>query len=443
MQVSVETTADLGRKMTVQVPAERIENEIEKRLRDLCGRVKMDGFRPGKVPLKVVRRQYGRRVREEVVGEVLRESYREALQEQGLRPVGVPSVEPRQDESGQDLIYEASFEVMPELEITGVETIQVERPQVEITAGDVDNVLERLRRQHAEFDPVERGAESGDQVVIDFTGTVDGESFPGHSATDAAIVIGAGQLPDEFEQALHGAVAGEERSFEYTFPEQVKTPVAGKTAQFTVQIKRVDAPRLPPLDDALAERFGIEEGGLEALREAVSANLQKERDQAVRHRLKRQVLEQLAERNPVDLPDSLVNSEIEVLCEQSGGTAAELSAEERAGYAEQARKRVHLGLLVNELVRREQIELDRERMVRELQQMVVEAGGGAELLQQYVGNQRLMESMEASVIEEQTVDWLLERVQQQERAMSFEQLLGAGASPAEGATAADTEEERP
>ncbi|WP_231902003.1 trigger factor [Halorhodospira halochloris] len=424
MQVSIETTEGLGRRMTVQVPAERVEQEIERRLKDMAGRMKMDGFRPGKVPVKMVRKQYGEHVRQEVVNELLRQTYSDALKEQDLRPAGAPQVTPKQDESGQDLIYEASFEVLPQIEITGIEQIKVERPQVEVTDADVDNVLDRLRQQHADYEEVDRPAAQGDRVEIDFHGTVDGEEFQGNKAEDAAIIIGAGQLPEDFEQALVGAAAGTELTVEHTFPQGGDSPVAGKTAAFQVSVKRVEQANLPELDDAFAARLGVE-SGLNDLRDAVRANLENERDQAVRQRVKRQVMDQLAELNPVELPKSLIDGEIQALREQSGGASeGGMPETERDAYEEIARRRVQLGLLVNELVRSQQIQLDKERMMRELRQMAAQSGQDPnEALQQYAQNRRMMESLEASIIEEQAVDWLLEQVQTEERGMSFDELL--------------------
>lgn len=423
MQVSVETTEGLGRRMTVQVPAGRIEEEIERRLRDMAGRMKMDGFRPGKVPVKLVRKQYGEHVRQEVVNEVLRQTYSEAVEEQELRPAGTPQVTPHQDESGKDLIFEARFEVMPQFEISGVEKIQVESPQVEISAADVDNVLRRLRQQHADYEAVERPAADGDRVAIDFHGTVDGEEFQGNQAEEATIVIGAGQLPETFEQALLGSHSGEELTVEHTFPGSGDSPVAGKTAQFKVKVRRIEQPNLPELDDAFAERLGVEDG-VEALRNAVHANLESERDQAVRQRVKRQVMDQLAELNPIELPQNLVDGEIQALREQSGSAEGELPEGELSAYEDIARRRVQLGLLVNEFVRSQQIQLDQQRMMQELHRMANQSGQDiSEALQQYAQNRRMMESLEASVIEEQAVDRLLEQVQVEERNMSFDELL--------------------
>ncbi|MFP4147428.1 MAG: trigger factor [Halorhodospira sp.] len=429
MQVSVETTEGLGRRMKVQVPAERVEQEVDRRLKDLSGRVKMDGFRPGKVPLKVVRKQYGAQVRSEVLSEVVQQTYSEALEQESLRPAGSPHIEPRQTEAGQDLEYEATFDILPEVEVQGVEQIRVERPQVEITEEDVDNVLERLRKQHADYESVDRPAQREDRVTIDFHGTVDGEEFSGNRAEDAPLILGGDQLPEAFEQALQGAQAGQTLTVEYTFPEQLgDAELAGKTAVFQVAVKQVEAPRLPELDDGFAARLGMVEGGVERLREAVRSNLEHERDQAVRQRLKRQVLDQLADLNELELPKSLIDGEIQALREQSGGDQeGALPESDRAAYEELARRRVKLGLLVNELVRSQEIQLDRERMMSQLREMAASSGQDpSEALQQIAQDRQMMQGLEASVIEEQVVDWLLEQVQAEDKTLSFDELVNGG-----------------
>lgn len=433
MQVSVETTQGLGRRMTVHVPAERVEDEIERRLRDISGRVKMDGFRPGKVPMKVVRKQYDQQVRSEVLNEVVRQSYSEALEQEGLRPAGSPQISLKSAEAGQDLEYEASFELLPEIEVGGIEQIRVERPAVEITEPDLDNVLERLRRQHATYEPVERPAQDEDRVILDFSGTIDGEPFTGSQAEDAPAVLGAGQLPQAFEEVLQGAEAGGEWTVEHALPEDLSDErLAGKTAQFELRLKRVEAPVLPEIDEAFAQQFGIQEGGVEALREALRSNLESERDQAVRQRLKRQALNQLAERNDLEIPQTLVDAEIQALREQSGaGEEGEVPDAERSAYEETARHRVKLGLLINHLVRSQGIELDRERLMQQLREMAASSGHDPrEALQEYAQNRQLMESLEASVIEEQVVDWLLEQVQVEDQPMGFDELMNHDAATA-------------
>ncbi len=421
MQVSVETTEGLGRRMKVQVPAERVDGEVEKRLRDLGARMKIDGFRPGKVPLKVVRQRHGGEVRGEVLNEVVQSSYAEALQQESLRPAAPPHIEPIQLDEGENLEYVATFDVMPEIEIRGVEEIRVRRPAVEITDADIDNVLERLRKQHAEYQEEARPSVRGDRVVVDFEGLIDGEPFSGNQAEDAAVIPGVGQLPEAFEEALVEVSAGDEIDVTHTFPEGADAEIAGKTAQFKVKVKRVEAPVSPEIDDAFAQRLGLEEGGVEALRNAVRENLERERDHTIRERLKQQVMDQLAEANNPDLPASMVDAEIQALREYAKARGQEES--DAGADEESARRRVKLGLLVNELVRREGIQVDQERMVEILRGMAAGSEDPREAFKEYTQNRRLMESVEASVLEDQVVDWVLERAQTEDEPLSFDDLI--------------------
>lgn len=433
MQVSVETTEGLKRRMKVHVPSERVEQEVESRLRDLRGRVRLHGFRPGKVPLKVVQKRYGAQVRGEVLEEVVRSTYAEALEQESLRPAGAPQIEPLQMDAGQDLEYQAEFEVMPSIEVTGVEDIAIERPAVDIGDEDVDRVLERLRKQHAEYTEVGRAAADGDRVTIDFEGTVDGEPFDGNQGEDVPVPLGEGQMPEAFEAELVGLAAGDEKTVSYTFPEAFPDEkIAGREAQFAVRVKKVEAAEMPAADDAFAERLGVE-GGLEPLRARIRESLERERDQAVRARVKGQVMAGLLERNPIDLPQSLVDSEIEQLREQTrerlrqagqGDDHAELPA---SRFEDEARRRVALGLLVNELVRANGIELDRERVQEALQRVAAGYEQPEQIMQYYLQNQELMQSLQLQVMEDQVVDWVAERARVTDKPMSLDALTGRGA----------------
>lgn len=428
MQVSVETTEGLGRRMTVQVPSERVEQEVQKRLRDLGGRMRIDGFRPGKVPMKLVRQRYGQQVRSEVLNEVVQATYSEAVDQESLRPAAAPQIEPVRTEEGEELEYVATFEVLPEVELGDIESIEVERPAVEVTDEDVEQVIERVRRQQTEYQPVERAAADGDQVTIDFVGLVDGEPFNGNQAEDVQVVLGAGQLPEAFDEGLVGATAGEQREVRHTFPEGVQDEqIAGREAVFTVTVKQVAEPVLPELNDQFAEQLGIEEGGVAQLREAVRENLQNERDQGVRQYVKRELLQKFADAHEVELPRGLVDGEIQALMQQQGGSTPEDS--DPSAYEEYARQRVKLGLLVNEVVRRENIRMDQQRLLDQLKQMTSGSDNPREALEQYAQDRQLMQSLEASVIEDQVVDHLLERVTIKDKPMSFEELVNPQTDP--------------
>ncbi len=430
MQISVETTQGLERRMTVQVPSARVDDEVQSRLRDMRARVRLDGFRPGKVPLKVVQKRYGTQVRGEVLNDVVQKTYGEALEQEGLRPAGAPQIEPVQLDSGQDLEYQATFEVLPPVTVEGVEAIEIERPAVDITGADVTGVIERLRRQHATHVEVERAAAEEDRVTFDFHGTVDGEEFEGNQGEDVPTVIGSGQMPAEFEAELVGISAGEEKTVEYTFPEQFPdAKIAGKTARFAVTAKKVEVAELPALDDELAKQAGIEEG-LDTLRERVRESLQRERDQAVRARVKQQVMDGLLAHNDVDLPKVLLDQEIQHLREQTlqrmkqaGQTEPEPELQS-SQFEGDARRRVSLGLLVNEIVRGNEIRLEQQRLQEALQQIAAGYEQPQQIVQYYLQNRELMRSLEVQVMEDQVTEWLAERAKVTDKPMTFDQLMG-------------------
>lgn len=430
MEVSVETTQGLERKMTVEVPAQRVEDEVDNRLKRLRGQVRLDGFRPGKVPLKVVQKRYGPQVRNEVVSEVLERSYGEALEQEGLRPAGQPHIEPLSMEEGGDLKYQATFEVLPSIEVGGFEDVQVEQPSAEITDEDIDSVIDRLRRQHAEYESVTTAAEEGDRVTFDFEGTIDGESFEGNSAEDVVTEIGSGQMPVDFEKQLVGATTGDTPALEFTFPDEFPDEqIAGKTAHFNVTVKDVAKPQLPELDDSFAERLGLD-GGVEELRNRVQQSLESERDQAVRSECKRQVMDELVRLNPIELPKTLIDGEIEQLREQTKqrmrqyGQDPEQMEWPDEHFEEEARRRVSLGLLVNEVVRSQEIQLDQQRLQQALQQVAANSQDPQQVLQEYQQDRQKMQNLEVQVMEDQVVDWILERAQITDKPMSFDEVMG-------------------
>ncbi len=431
MQVSVESTGTLERRLTVQVPADRIEKQVEERLLSLSRQAKIKGFRPGKVPYKVVRQRYGEDVRREVLGEVMRSSFGEAVSQHELHPAGAPRIEPESAEPGQDLRYTATIEVYPEIELQGLDALEVTRPQVEIGDRDVEAMLERMRRQHATWDEVTRAAREGDRVSVDFRGTIDGEEFSGNTAEKASVELGSGNMLEDFEQALIGAEPGQDLAFDVTFPGDYHSgEVAGKTARFEAHVHSVSEPRLPDADDEFAKAFGVTEGGLATLRERLRESMQREADEAIRRRVKQQVLDGLAAANPVEVPRALVEEEIGRLRQDAGarmGLPEERSAELPAElFAEQAEKRVRIGLLVGELIRQQEIQVDRERVKAMVDGMVAGYENPEEMARAYMQNPQVSRSLEAMALEEQVVDHLLERAKVSEEPVSFDELVDQG-----------------
>ena len=429
MMISVETTTGLERRMKVQVPADRIENEVDSRLQRYGKTVRIKGFRPGKVPMTVVRQRYGGQVRSEVLSEVMQSTYLDAISQEELRPAGGPRIEPDKIEQGEDLEYTATFEVYPEVALSGHEGIEVQRPVAEIGDADIDEMMERLRRQRADWHEVARAAGDGDRLTVDFAGTVDGEPFAGGQGEEVPVVLGAGGMLADFESGLLGMQADEEKDVEVAFPSDYGAEeLAGKKALFQVKARKVEEQHLPELDDAFSEAFGVTEGGLEKLRAEVAENMRREMEQTVRAQLKRQLLSKLTEVHEVDLPRVLIEDEIRNLRESSvrrmGLDPSDPSQLPPADAFEQpAQDRVKLGLLVAEIIRTVAIDLDQARVRDRLRNIASAYGDPQEVLKLYTGNRQLMEGLEMEVMEEQVVDWLLEHAKITDQSMSFNELM--------------------
>ncbi|OOG28696.1 trigger factor [Thioalkalivibrio denitrificans] len=427
MQVSVETISNLQRRMTVQVPAERIDQEVDKRLKSLSKRVRLDGFRPGKVPLKVVQQRYGAGVFQEVVGDVVQRTYQEAIAQEKLQPAGGPSIEPKVMEPGKELEYVATFEVFPQVELADLGDVSVERPRVEITDADVDKVIESLRRQRKEFVAVDRPAQEGDQVTVDFEGRLDGETFEGGKAEAAPVELGSGQMLEAFESQLVGLRPGEEKTLDVPFPEGYPAEhLAGKTAQFDIKVREVREPTLPAVDEAFATSFGIKEGGVEKLREEVRANMTREVDQAVRNRVKGQVMDALYKAHDLELPEALIKDEIERLREQAtarfGAQAEGVNLPDEL-FSEEARRRVALGLIIRELVKAKDLSATPEKVEAELQRSAAGYEDPKQVINYYRSNAQAMSGLEALVLEDEVVDWVLTQGTVTEKPVSFDELM--------------------
>lgn len=434
MDVSVEQTGSLERKVTVQVPADRVENEVNNRLRDLARRVRMDGFRPGKVPFKVVQRRYDGQVRGEVVSDVMQQSLMEALQQQDLHPAGGPRIEPKEVEPGKALEFTATFEVYPEIELKPLAGVEVEKPSVEITDEDVERMLERLRTQRVTWQAVEREAREGDQVVVNFQGTIAGEAFPGGTGEQVPMVLGSGSMIEGFEDQLTGAKAGEHRTVQVRFPDDYRAKdVAGKEATFEVEVTQVSEPELPALDDEFAKAFGVHEGGVDALRREVRGNMERELEQKLQSVVKDRVLEKLLEVNPVETPKSLVDEEITRLAAQmTGKRPEELKGLNlpREVFEDQAHRRVALGLLIGEVIRANELKVDPERVRSTLERVASSYEDPQEVVETYRKNPSLRNELEAHVLEAQVVDVLLGQMKVVEKPTAFDEIMGEGAQAA-------------
>lgn len=433
MQVSVESTSALERRMTIGVPAERIETEVTKRLQQTARRAKVPGFRPGKVPMNVIRQRYEDSARQEALGDLIQATFYEAIVEQKLNPAGAPAVEPKVFEKGKDLEYVATFEVFPEIKLAGFDGIAVERLQAEVTDADVDNMLEILRKQNTRFEAVERAAENGDQLNIDFVGKIDGEAFAGGSAKGTPLVLGSGRMIPGFEEALVGVKVGEERVINPTFPADYQNlDLAGKTAEFTVTVNSVSAPQLPELNDDFFALFGVKEGGLEGFRAEVRKNMERELRQAIKSKVKNQVMEGLLAANPVEVPKALIGNEVNRLrvqaVQQFGGNIKpdQLPAEL---FEEQAKRRVVLGLIVAEVVKQGELKADEARVRELIEEMASAYQEPQQVVAWYYKNDQQLNEVRSVVLEEQVVDTVLQKAKVTDKAVSYEEAVKPAEAP--------------
>ena len=427
MQVSVESIGKLERRMQVQVPAERVSQEIAARLKNISRTARLNGFRPGKAPLKVIRQQFGSQIHREVIGELLQSSYAEAVTQKQLTPAGSPRIEPQSMDEGQDLKYTATFEVFPEVVLQPMESLEVDRVTAEVTESDIDAMIERLRKQQMKYSAVDRGAANGDKVTVDFEGAIDGVSFAGGKGENIAIVLGEGRMLPELEHGLIGATPGEKRDVTVNFPADYRAAeLAGKTASFATEIKTVEEPVLPEIDEEFCKAFGVTEGGLDKLREDVAANMHRELEQALRNRNKAAVMEKLYAANPTEVPNVLLEGQIrdmQVEAMRRAGTKDAAQAPPREPFIEPARRRVALGLLLNDVIRKENLVVDRARVNERLDEMVSAYGDAGAMKRAYMQNAEAMRQVESLALEDQAVDWILEHAKVHEVKSSFKQLM--------------------
>jgi trigger factor len=429
MQVSVQSTGGLEKRMHVELPAEEVERTIDEELARLSRTARLNGFRPGKAPMGVVRQKFGAQVRKQVVDDLLRSSFQSAANQQNLVPIGDPRIEGLSSAKGKGLSYAAVFEVLPQVELKTVDGLEVERMTAEITEADIDAMIETLRKQRPKWVEVARAAKDGDRVTVDFDGTIDGAAFAGGKGENVQIIIGANRMLQEFERGVLGAAAGEARKVTLTFRADYQyKEVAGKTADYEIRVRKVEEPALPELDEEFFKSFGIEAGGLEALRRDVSENMQRELALVVRARVKTQILGRLYDSNPVELPRALIESQIR---EMQIDTARRIGARDvsqippREQFEPMARRRVALGLLINEIIRRESLRLDRAKVDEQVAELAAEHDRPEEMRRAYLDNREAMHQIETRVLEDQVVDWLVARARITDKPVSFNEAMNS------------------
>ena len=426
MQVSIESTGNIQRTLTITVPSDQVDGEVESRLKSLRGRVKIDGFRPGKVPLSVVSQQYGDSVYQEVLGEIFQKTFYDAVEQEGLRIAGQPEIEPESLERGKDLTYTAKVDIYPEFEIASMAALEIKRPKASILKKDIDTMIENLRGQQKEWIEVERVCADGDTVDIDFDGSIDGEAFDGGSAKDFSVELGAGRMLKDFEEGLVGMKAGEEKEITVSFPEEYPAEnLKGKDAQFKLVVNTVKEAKLPEVDEAFIEKFGVDAGDMEAFREEIKSNMQREMDQAVKNRVKQSVMDGLSSLHEIDLPQSLVTQEIgyvrNEMAENAGG--ADMSSLPDEIFAEQAARRVKLGLIVGEIVTKNELKSDQTKIDDMLNTLASTYEEPEQLIEYYKTNPQAMQTIQAAVMEEMIVDWVLEQATVVDEKVKFADLM--------------------
>lgn len=434
MQVSVESTSSLGRKIKVELPEDQISTEVNNRLQNMTKTTKIQGFRPGKVPLKVIQGRYGVQVRKEVVGTMVEKSLYEAISQEKLNPAGLPKIDELSDEAGKDLAYTAVFEIYPEVTLKPMADVKVEKMTCDVSDDDVAKMIEMLRKQRRELKPVERASKEGDSINIDFEGFIDGEAFEGGKAEGYDLELGTKSFIEGFEEGLIGKSAGDDVTLDLKFPDDYgNEALKGKQTEFKVKVNRVNESVLPEINEAFMEQFGVKDGKEETLNAEIRRNMEREVELATRRQLKETVFESLREENEVELPQSLIESEqhrikheMEERLKQQGLDSGAIGDADVSLFADEAKKRVSLQLIVGEIIKENELKADPAKV----RQMIEQAASGYEdseaVINWYYSDKKNLKEVESLAIEESVVDWVLEHATVSDKACTFDEIMNKG-----------------
>lgn len=431
MRVSIESSKGLKRKLKIQLPAEQFDKAFDDRLKSIAKTAKLAGFRPGKVPLKVIQQKYGATVKQEILSDLVQRSYGQAIAQEKLKPAGMPQIDAKPVKPGQDVEFTAIFEVYPEIKLGDLQKLKIQQPVVEIQEDDIEKMLDKLRRQRAEWVDVQRPARDGDRLKIDFEGIIDGEAFEGGNAQGISLVLGSGQMIEGFEEQLIGINPAEERTLKVKFPKdyQPKPELQGKKAEFKVLCHAVAEQKLPEVNDDFIKSYGVEEGGLEGLKKELRQHMERELTENSRSYVKRQLMDGLLEMHKVELPDVLVDQEILHLQQQAlqrmgmpNGAAAHLPKDL---FEEEARRRVALALLFAKITEDKQIKVDSTTVRSRIEQIASQYEQPEQVIQYYTSNKNLLRQVESLVIEDQIINDLLEQAKTSKKDMRFSELIEA------------------
>lgn len=425
MQVSVENTSSLGRRLTVEIPASKVSAEKTSRMTDLSKSVRLDGFRKGKVPQAVIEKRFGKQVHQETIAKLLEESLKDALDQENLRPAGRPMFEEIKDEAGQDLQYIVSFDIFPEIDLGDCKEIALEKPVAEISQEDIDIGIKRLQEQFSDWQECTREAKLGDQVTIDFVGSIDDVPFENGSAQDVKLELGSGQFIPGFEDQLVGVKAGDSRDLQVTFPEDYNAKdLAGKEAVFKVDVKVVAEKQEAAVDEAFAKRIGIQDGDVEKIQDTIRENLTKFMGELVMKHMREAALEALLGQYPIEVPKSLVDQEVESIQEDLKRRQGPNALEEQSPEAleQEAEKRVRLGLLLNEVIRVNKLQTDEARVRSKINEMSAMFGNTQFIENMYYQSKELLQSVQHSVLTEQAAEWIVEHATITEKPSTFKDI---------------------
>ena len=430
MQVSVETTSGLERQVTITVPAERIDQDVNKQVQQQARSRRLDGFRPGKVPTSVIKRMFGKAIRSDVLSQVVQESFYQAVDQEKLMPAGMPNIEFRKDVEGEDLEFVATFEVYPEIELADFSSAEVEKLSAEIKEEDLDEMINTLRKQQGDWESVERVAEEGDRLNIDFEGFVDGEAFDGGRAEAMDLVLGSGSMIPGFESGLVGVSAGDELDLNVSFPDDYHAEnLKGKPAVFKVKVNSISAQSLPELNEEFFARFGIDESTVEGFRSEVKKNMARELKHALKTKLKDQVFGKLIELNAIEIPAALIDREVDVLrrqaIQQFGGPDAKIDPNmlPKDMFEDQAKRRVSVGLLMQELIKVNELKPSDDKVRETIEEMAETYQDPKEVIDYYYGNEEILNQIKGLVLEEQVVEHLIANAKVIEKQVSYEEAI--------------------
>ena len=431
MEATTAQANALERRIDLSIAIADVEKEMEQRLKRMGKNIKMPGFRPGKVPFSIIKQQHGDQARHEVLSEELDRAFGETVTAQKMRVAGYPRLEPKTTESTTHLEFEAIFEVYPDFTPADMSTAEVERPVLEVTAAEVDKTLDILRQQRVTYEDAARAAAKGDRVVIDFLGKKDGEPFPGGQASDYPFVLGQGQMLPDFESAVEGATAGESKTFDLTFPaDYFAKDLAGQTVQFEITVKQVQAPKLPEVDAEFAKGMGIVDGDVAKMRAEIEANLKREVKRRIEGKVKDQVMEALIKANQIDTPIALVDMEIQRLMqaarqdmEQRGMKVQDMPIQPE-WFADQAKRRVTLGLILAEVVKTEGLQAKPEQIRAMVEENAQSYEQPEEVIRWYYAQPQRLGEVEGLAIENNVVEWVLGKAKVTDKAAVFDELMG-------------------